>query len=154
MRTTSHTVGFLVSVPAVLLLVLSSPASSAYADELITAPLGAFVGDCEYHCRSCGSDKHDIVVHHSQNNHESSHLENCTTGSCTSHDCNESLASVLQHLWTEIQQSDGAQLQAILERHAEIAEYNETRAAVQFRCAAGSIVASLPLTDRQAASLE
>lgn len=148
------TVGTVLAAALVIGLGLSGRANAAHADALVTEPLGAFVDGCTHHCRSCGTDKHDIVVHYSQNNHSSSHLENCNTGSCSSHSCNESLASSLQELWTDVQSSNGTQLREILQRHSEVAEYNEERAAVQFRCTAGNIVASLPLTPRQVESLE
>lgn len=148
------TVGTVVATALAIGLGLSARSNAAYADALVTAPLGAFVDGCTHHCRTCGTDKHDIVVHYSQNNHSSSHLENCNTGSCSSHSCNESLASSVQDLWSDVQRSDGTQLREILQRHSDVAEYNEERAAVQFRCSAGNIVASLPLTPRQVEALE
>jgi hypothetical protein len=66
------------------------------AHELSASPLILATG-CSYHCRDCGTqteDKHDIVVHATTNEHEAQHLENCGPGSCDSHDCGMSFASL------------------------------------------------------------
>lgn len=113
--------------------------------------LGAFVdGGCTHECRSCGDNKHDIVVAVT-NHHSSSHLENCNTGSCSSHTCGETLR--VQEAWTLALAAEGKELIQLMDKYRDIATYNEDRHSLQLRCDKGTLVASLPLSASQIETL-
>lgn len=129
------------------IVTVGTSVTEASALSLESAPMETFgPGDCAHHCRSCGTNKHDIVVHVSTNQHQSAHLENCNTGTCESHNCGSSaLASRVQKLWNDAQAMEPEQLLAFLGANSDVAYYNAERHAVQFHCAEGKVVASLPI---------
>lgn len=121
----------------------------ARAESLVTAEMESFGPEnCTYHCRSCGYNLHDIVVHYdsSENRSNSSHLETCNAGSCSLHACGSSaLASRVQRLWNDAQEMAPEQLLAFLVANSDVAYYNAERHAIQFHCVEGKVVASLPV---------
>jgi hypothetical protein len=124
------------------------------ADNSLTrAPMGSFRTEgCTYYCRSCGKNLHDIVTA-VDTNADANHLENCNAGECSAHSCGSArLAPRVRQLWVDVQDAQGADLTALLERNADIAYYNEDRSAIQMHCAEGNIIASLPLSDKQNAA--
>ncbi len=116
------------------------------------------VADCDYHCRECGDNKHDIVVHHSQNNSKSSHLETCNVGSCSSHSCGDDDDGGEQFpigaLWDAIRSADVTGIELLIAANPDALDFNAERAAVQFRCTEGRLVASLPLREDQIPNTE
>ena len=148
----------LVASFALVLAVLLNGMSVAEADAEPNAatPFGIVLDACNYHCRDCtppGSDKkrHDIVVAQ-ENNHSSSHLENCNVGECSSHNCDEEFPEG-EELWFAVLHSEGKELGDVLSTNAHLASINYERQSVQINCSSGTIIANLPLTDAQMESL-
>lgn len=57
-------------------------------------------------------------------------------------------------LWEQLQEKSGNEPKQLLDLNPEEVTYNVERNAVQFLCAAGTLVASLPLSEVQVNSLE
>ena len=148
-------IGFagLLACAALVGLALWRPAD-VYADPLATMPL-AWTGDgCDYHCRECPNDKHDIVVAVT-NKHTANHLENCNPpAGCESHKCGATLTSRLTALWLAVRSSDALRIQALLRENPSFASYNTDRRSIQVRCEAGELVANIPLTSELSAALD
>lgn len=135
-----------------ILLVSASYATSGRADPILDAPFVLSSDGCKYHCRSCGTDRHDIVVHAETNESQSAHLENCGPGSCEAHACGESL--VEGELWMAARKGTASEITRLLASNPERIQYNRIRQAIQITCEAGTLIASLPLTESQALGLE
>lgn len=144
-------IAFIVATAFGLVLMRASETQVAFAASAERSNLGTFVDEgCSHECRSCGDNKHDIVVA-VVNHHSSSHLENCNTGSCSSHECGNTLR--VQEVWDLALKADGRELIHLLESNPEVASYNSERQALQFRCDKGALVASLPLSQSQVQAL-
>ncbi|MBK8248386.1 MAG: hypothetical protein IPK85_13405 [Gemmatimonadetes bacterium] len=140
-------------VAAITGTILAGATSTADASDLRTLPWVGLQEPCEFLCRSCGTDKHDIVQA-TENKHKSSHLENCNTGECTSHETCDLVSKRLEELWPLLNNQKGDRLRQLVSRHADVLAFNAARGSIQVRCTKGELIANLPLTDDQRASLE
>lgn len=117
----------------------------------IDVELGSGPANCNFFCRVCGDNRHDIVEATTKNAH-SSHLETCNTGSCSLHACTDpAMASMVQQVWNELAQASADDIGNILLSHNELLTYNYHRSSIQFTCDEGRIIASLPLGKEVAA---
>ena len=133
--------------------VAAGATSTADASDLRTLPWVGLQEPCEFLCRSCGPDKHDIVQA-TENKHKSSHLENCNTGACSSHETCDLVSQRLEDLWPLISSQKGDRLQQLVRKHSDVLAFNAARGSIQVRCTKGELIANLPLTEEQRASLE
>jgi len=118
--------------------------SAAEANPLLVHPLA--VDGCAYHCRDCGTAEnpyHDIVVAVT-NEHKSSHLENCNSGSCASHEC-EGGGIEEDSLTFVSQETSAAELVGLLRDQPALVRFNAERGALQLYCTEGRLIAHLPL---------
>lgn len=148
-----------IAVALFALAVLTGEGQEAAAYDQFSAPLTVF-DDCDYHCRDCsvGTDeKHDIVVHYSENEHEAQHLETCNPGSCSSHTCGASFAARSDSAslrYVVEPDASGSSLAVLVAHDPEHLNLNLERRALQVYCAGGEIVASIPLSDQQLAEIQ
>jgi len=120
---------------------------------ILSAPM-AWDEGCTYHCRTCGSNPayHDVVVHVSQNNHQSSALEDCNAGSCYYHECGGPEEPHGELVFSP-ETSSGEEVLELMRLKPNQVKYNAERQAIQLFCEEGVIVASLPVTTAQAEAL-
>lgn len=124
-------------------------------DALASLPMSETSVGCEYHCRDCGANKHDIVQHVSTNEHKSSHLETCNPGTCDSHSCGGGAVSVrIDSLWNRLLASDIEAVQDLLVEEPGRLRFNRERKSLQLLCPLGTVVANLPLHESVAAALD
>lgn len=138
-----------------LLALVSRPQQATAAEDFIRTPLGAWQEGCDYQCRECGDNKHDIVVG-VNNDATSSHLENCNVGDCTSHSCNITFLEVdrVSDLWDRLTTAGGADVEQLVDTNRDMLFLNAERRSVQFYCAKGLLIANLPLSERQRSDLQ
>ena len=143
--------GIAAGMMGVVMLLTGAPQPGA-ADPILDAPFGNVSIACEWHCRSCGAELHDIVVHKSHNPHDANHLETCNPGTCASHACG-GRGGHLAEIWGVLRTGDVESIREVLAANSQWASYNRSRQAVQITCEAGSLIASFPLTLDQAMGL-
>jgi hypothetical protein len=133
-------------------VVLAAPRESL-ADPLLDVAWRGRFESCDYLCRECGTDKHDIVVA-VENKHKSSHLENCNPGTCASHSCNAEEQSLVRDLWLAVRKGRADALPAAVTSSGLRVEYNGKRHSLQVRCERGELIANFPLSPQQVSALE
>jgi len=140
------------SVVAVIAMPYATTRASAAAP-ILSAPM-AWGEGCTYHCRSCGSNPayHDVVVHVSQNNDQSSVLEDCNAGSCYYHECGGPEEPHGEFVFSP--ETSGEDVLELMRLKPNQVKYNAERKAIQLYCEEGVIVASLPVSTAQAEALD
>lgn len=147
-----HWIATSVALAAVSLAGSSARPAAAEADPLLDLPFST--PGCSYYCRACGEGMHDIVVA-VNSNAASYHLENCNEGSCPLHGCavDNLPVTAMSELWFAARDGDDARLRELLREHRRVAYFNVARQAVQVRGCDGGVLASIPLSETQAAML-